>query len=642
MVKAVSTKNKDLISKNSLNSPKDGFIHKKKNQKFKQTPTGRVPLINGSKVQNNSSMKQQNLQMQKNNSSQKSPEQNKKLKKKNQEKNDKKQEPLKKQSIKKNVKVEEVESDSEDDINEGIKLEDSIMENSDDNENESFDNDDDDDESEEEEGTVRNILGSSLADESDEDDEDYEENKDTKVNKGIKMFDGSKTNDKSTDSIQDSSELSSIMEDSMIDDSDDEIDEEEEEEEENEDEDEDEDEDEEEEVDEEEAEEEEEEEEDDDDNEESGNEEEGDEEEGDESTLGLKALLSNSIAEDDDDDEDFVEPDENDEDDDISDEEEEEEGEEENKVQKNSSSNKNNKISMDTSLEEIKEDEKTIFVGNLPKDVTKKKLKKIFKQFGKIDTIRLRGKIAKSANVSKRVAAIKNELHPKLKSVYAYIKFVSKESVKESLSMNGTEFEGNYLRVNASNKSENKFDSKKSIFLGNLHYNIDDNTIIKHFKQCGEIESVRVIRDNKTGVGKGFGYVNFKNEDAVTLALELDGTTISNREVRVKPVVDQYKKKKDKYRKRSHSTENTQTVSHKKLKNDIEVPASVRNKENAMKRINEKGKKLEKKQTNSQQEKKFQGQKADANKKKKKPTKFEKKKKLLAEKLTAKSKKPSN
>ncbi|PBC33872.1 RNA-binding protein [Apis cerana cerana] len=613
MVKAVSTKNKDLISKNSLNSPKDGFIHKKKNQKFKQTPTGRVPLINGSKVQNNSSMKQQNLQIQKNNLSQKSPEQNKKLKKKDQEKNDKKQEPLKKQSMKKNVKVEE-ESDSEDDINEGIELEESIMENSDDNENESFD-DDDDDESEEEEGTVRNILGSSLADESDEDDEDYEENKDTKVNKGIKMFDGSKSSDKSTDSIQDSSELSSIMEDSMMDDK-----------EEDEDEDEDEGEDEEE-VDEEEAEEEEEEEEDDDD-EESGN-----EEEGDESALGLKALLSNSIAEDDDDDEDFVEPDENDEDDDISDEEEEEEGEEENKVQKNSSSNKNNKISMDTSLEEIKEDEKTIFVGNLPKDVTKKKLKKLFKQFGKIDTIRLRGKIAKSANVSKRVAAIKNELHPKLKSVYAYIKFVSKESVKESLSINGTEFEGNDLRVNASNKSENKFDSKK---------NIDDNTIIKHFKQCGEIESVRVVRDNKTGVGKGFGYVNFKNEDAVTLALELDGTTISNREVRVKPVIDQYKKKKDKYRKRSHSTENTQIVSHKKLKNDIEVPASIRNKENAMKRINEKGKKLEKKQTNSQQEKKFQGQKADANKKKKKPTKFEKKKKLLAEKLTAKSKKPSN
>lgn len=45
---------------------------------------------------------------------------------------------------------------------------------------------------------------------------------------------------------------------------------------------------------------------------------------------------------------------------------------------------------------------------------------------------------------------------------------------------------------------------------------------------------MRVVRDNKTGVGKGFGYVNFLSEDAVYLALELDGTAIMNRPVRVK------------------------------------------------------------------------------------------------------------
>lgn len=30
------------------------------------------------------------------------------------------------------------------------------------------------------------------------------------------------------------------------------------------------------------------------------------------------------------------------------------------------------------------------------------------------------------------------------------------------------------------------------------------------FKDCGEIESVRLIRDSKTGVGKGFGFILFK------------------------------------------------------------------------------------------------------------------------------------
>lgn len=102
---------------------------------------------------------------------------------------------------------------------------------------------------------------------------------------------------------------------------------------------------------------------------------------------------------------------------------------------------------------------------------------------------------------------------------------------------------------------------------------IDDNIIIKHFEECGEIESVRVIRDNKTGIGKGFGYINFNTEDAVTLALELDGTTILNREVRVKPNIRQHNKK-GKHGKRSHSAED-KNVAYKRSKNNAEVAVPV-------------------------------------------------------------------
>lgn len=104
---------------------------------------------------------------------------------------------------------------------------------------------------------------------------------------------------------------------------------------------------------------------------------------------------------------------------------------------------------------------------------------------------------------------------------------------------------------------------------------IDDNAIRKHFEQCGEIDSIRVIRDNQTGVGKGFGYINFKNNDSVALALELDGTAILNREIRVKPGIDQDKSKKNKYGKRSHSVESTSNVSHKKIKHNTEMAVSV-------------------------------------------------------------------
>lgn len=87
---------------------------------------------------------------------------------------------------------------------------------------------------------------------------------------------------------------------------------------------------------------------------------------------------------------------------------------------------------------------------------------------------------------------------------------------------------------------------------------------------------MRIIRDNQTGVGKGFGYVNFKSEDAVALALELDGTTILNREIRVKPNIDQDKRTKGKYGKR-YSAENNHNFSHKKLKNTAGASVTVCN-----------------------------------------------------------------
>ena len=30
------------------------------------------------------------------------------------------------------------------------------------------------------------------------------------------------------------------------------------------------------------------------------------------------------------------------------------------------------------------------------------------------------------------------------------------------------------------------------------------------FNDCGEIEAVRIVRDSKTGLGKGFGFILFE------------------------------------------------------------------------------------------------------------------------------------
>ncbi|KZC06257.1 PREDICTED: nucleolar protein 12-like [Dufourea novaeangliae] len=625
MVKVVSDENKDQTN-NLLRTPKDGFIHKKKNEKFKQTPTGKVMLVNGSKTSNSSSnVKQQKRDKQKSTLPQKTSDQNKELKKKNPPKSDKKQQETSKNLKQKNeVQSEEDDSDSDEDINEGILLEEhNFMRES----NGSEDEEDSDEAENKEENIVPNILGASLADDSDESDEDYtEDEEEVQINKGVKMFKGLKSKDESNDSSKDSSDNSGIE---SVDDDDEDSDQDLEANDNVEGEGE----------------------EDDNDDEESEDE---DEDDGDKSMIALEALLGNSIVEDDESDEDFVETGEieDDDDDDISDEDEEEEDDEDDEDEEDeeeedddeeedistvdrAKQNKNHNESLDSSLEELKEDKRTIFIGNLPKELTKKQLKKHFQKFGNIDTIRLRGIIGKSMKMSKRLAAIKKDIHPRLKSVFAYIKYNSEESAKAALSMNGKVIDGNYIRVDTAGKSDEKRDTKKSVFVGNLSFSVDDNTVRKHFKDCGDIESVRIIRDNKTGIGKGFGYVNFKTEDAAALALELNGTTILNREIRVKACSEQKKKGK-----RSHSKEEDEN-SFKKLKNNDEVPVSVRNKENATKRIKERGQKFDVKQTSPQQSSAFEGQKSDG-KKKKKSNKLEKKKKLLAEKLAAKPKKPSN
>jgi len=39
---------------------------------------------------------------------------------------------------------------------------------------------------------------------------------------------------------------------------------------------------------------------------------------------------------------------------------------------------------------------------------------------------------------------------------------------------------------------------------------MQEDEIWDYFKDCGTISAVRIVRDNATGVSKGFGYVDFE------------------------------------------------------------------------------------------------------------------------------------
>uniref|UniRef100_A0A3P8YGP7 RRM domain-containing protein n=1 Tax=Esox lucius TaxID=8010 RepID=A0A3P8YGP7_ESOLU len=180
---------------------------------------------------------------------------------------------------------------------------------------------------------------------------------------------------------------------------------------------------------------------------------------------------------------------------------------------------------------------RTVFVGNLPASCTKKTLQLVFKGHGAIETIRFRSVVREDPGMARKVAAIQRKVHPKKQSINAYVVFKDEEGAEKALERNGMEIEKDFhIRVD-------KHDHKRSIFIGNLPYDITELPLRQHFEQCGKVEGVRLVRDKDSGMGKGFGYILFENIDAVQLALKLDSSKVLGRSIRVKRSV---KKEKDK------------------------------------------------------------------------------------------------
>lgn len=82
-------------------------------------------------------------------------------------------------------------------------------------------------------------------------------------------------------------------------------------------------------------------------------------------------------------------------------------------------------------------------------------------------------------------------------------------------------------------ESKSEHDVSKAVFVGNLPFDAEDDDLWKIFEKCGEIESVRIVRDGRTQAGKGFGYVNFKSSDSVELALQMGSVQCKKRELRI-------------------------------------------------------------------------------------------------------------
>ncbi|KAK7178990.1 hypothetical protein DPSP01_013914 [Paraphaeosphaeria sporulosa] len=207
--------------------------------------------------------------------------------------------------------------------------------------------------------------------------------------------------------------------------------------------------------------------------------------------------------------------------------------------------------------DEVEKAARTVFLGNVSNEaITSKSAEKQLKQHlssfiadladnkppHKVESIRFRS-VAFAGALPKRAAFAKKEIMDSTtKSTNAYVVYSTKIAAREAARrLNGTVILGRHLRVD-SIAHPAKVDHRRCVFVGNLGF-VDDESKLPtsddkpkkskppgdveeglwvQFSKAGKVESVRVPRDAKTRVSKGFAYVQFEDENAVEAALQFN------------------------------------------------------------------------------------------------------------------------
>lgn len=81
--------------------------------------------------------------------------------------------------------------------------------------------------------------------------------------------------------------------------------------------------------------------------------------------------------------------------------------------------------------------------------------------------------------------------------INAFVVFKDASSVQTAVNMNGIEYEGHHLRVDR--REASNIPPKRSVFCGNIPFDTTDDEMWEFFEEAGEIDYVRVVRDNTTG-----------------------------------------------------------------------------------------------------------------------------------------------
>jgi len=73
-----------------------------------------------------------------------------------------------------------------------------------------------------------------------------------------------------------------------------------------------------------------------------------------------------------------------------------------------------------------------------------------------------------------------------------------------------------------------------NIYVGNLSFDVTEEDLKEAFSAFGQVESVKIIKDNYSGRSKGFGFVEMPDKNEAQSAIEgLQGKDMKGRAINV-------------------------------------------------------------------------------------------------------------
>ncbi|TPX60707.1 hypothetical protein PhCBS80983_g01590 [Powellomyces hirtus] len=185
-------------------------------------------------------------------------------------------------------------------------------------------------------------------------------------------------------------------------------------------------------------------------------------------------------------------------------------------------------------IEEMRSKFTNIYVKNLDEAVSDEEFRTMFEAFGQVTSASLsKDQDGKSrgfgfvnfASHEEARAAVEDMHEKEINGKQLYVSRAQKKSEREE------ELRRQYERIRE--EKLNKYQGV-NLYVKNLDDSIDDEKLRQEFSVYGVITSAKVMRDEKTGTSKGFGFVCFSSPEEATKAVtDMNGRMIASKPIYV-------------------------------------------------------------------------------------------------------------